>query len=213
MKKSKLLLLTPIAALAAAIPSAASCSKQGWTADDVASAIMDPVNLPEAVPPKDTFIESIGTLNERDKQKELIYEMFSLFTNEVDLAVDTSNKTFAELYKDNIVEMVTNISKCSLEIIENQNTKQIQSTFLGYVSFVFIKDYNDSFKKNDYVMYTIDIDRVIPETESWGTEYSIDDYDIGIRKIRSNGYEYLDHIEVVWTSGENFPPNSHNWKK
>ncbi|MCQ3907758.1 MAG: hypothetical protein MJ219_03335 [Mycoplasmoidaceae bacterium] len=74
-----------------------------------------------------------------------------------------SNSSLTDLYKNNTVEIVTNITKCSLNVIEKQNTKELQSTFLGYVSFVFVKDYNDSFKKNDYVMITYDIDRFTPE--------------------------------------------------
>lgn len=212
MKKSKLLFLLPAATIVATIPSVTSCGKQGWTAEDVAHAIMDPLDLEQSNPPKDTLIESIETLSERDRQKELIYDLYSEWMNLP--SEKLSNSSLTDLYKNNTVEIVTNITKCSLNVIEKQNTKELQSTFLGYVSFVFVKDYNDSFKKNDYVMITYDIDRFTPEPlHDWAIKFSPADYDLGIVKYRNNGYEKLFHIDYVSTYEDGIKPNSHNWKK
>ncbi len=52
--------------------------------------------------------------------------------------------------------MIANIRKCSLEI----DSTKCNITFLGYINFVFIKDYeaNESFAKGDFIQITFSLD-------------------------------------------------------
>ncbi|MCQ3908601.1 MAG: hypothetical protein MJ200_03525 [Mycoplasmoidaceae bacterium] len=77
MKISKLLFLTPVIALATVTP-VVSCGKNNLlTVDDVEDAVFGHHDLAQQTPPKDTFIESLSTLSEKDKKKELLYAIYS----------------------------------------------------------------------------------------------------------------------------------------
>ena len=97
----------------------------------------------------------------------------------------------------------------------------------GYVSFVFLQDFSDECKTNDYLMLTFDIKNIEVEIDDENCSFSykssldaINDNEpipcIGFIKMRSNGGndENMLAISDIDTNidGEayNIPKNSHN---
>lgn len=232
MKISKLLLLTPCIALTA-IPTI-SCDKQeGFTAKRVAKAIFDPVDIETSViPPQpvDGIITAMHYLmNEKERQNEILYDLF-IFADIDGCKVDNNylinqTDTLRTLYKNKTIGIKTNITKCKMRFVPGTDIDSVFVDFLGYVSFIFIKDYETDFgtyKANDYLMFTYDLESFEvfqAEPAKWALKYdpALNKKAVGFVKQRINGGGGLYSIPFInmqiLTGEQDIATNSKYWER
>lgn len=217
MKISKLLFLTPVIALATVTP-VVSCGKNNLlTVDDVEDAVFGHHDLAQQTPPKDTFIESLSTLSEKDKKKELLYAIYSpifYLTNPSVTPWDTT--TIYDLWKDKTIVLGANISKCILDVRDNK----VYATFNGYITCVFQKEW-DAFKPNNFIqfVFTFENCEVTPQGNTW---YLIFNYGTpltppmcwGFAQAKTDDQTRLIYFDYIgYELGfDSFPHNWHNWR-
>ena len=128
------------------LASTISCSPIESEAEKIAKAIFNPAKL-DPVETDKTFINNLKSLSSDELNSELIYDLFD-FAN-----TDTTyvGKTISQLYEDGTVAIKTNISKCNLRF----DNEKLLADFLGYVSFVFIKQYKENLKANKLTIYLL----------------------------------------------------------
>lgn len=210
MKISKLFLL-PTTAVAIAAPMFFSCGKEGWTVEDLEDALFHPL---EDEDPNTALAEGIKKMvEEKDNiglQKEVIY---ALYANCIFKPVDYYKTwpTIYDLYGENYLSVGANIHKCSLEIEDSGYS----ITFLGYINFVFVKDYQEGvmFKKGDFIQITYSIDKYhfTISNKALGAE-AHEEFCFGF--IQTSEWPSIKYIDSV--SGyvsESLAPNWHNWTK
>lgn len=217
MKRSKLLFLVPCLTTIASVPFASSCGKKEWTNEDIADAIFAPTHIQNPVKIT-SFIDEFKKLSLHEQQAELIYDLYGLVNEPIEDV--NEGKRFEDLYKNNTVGITSNITRCSLEVKDGK----LIANFLGYINFVFLKDYSESEKKGDYLMITYDIYNLeVTETNcglmfidpKWGPEGE-PEFVIGFikMKISVDDEEHMIPIPSVNTAvytTYNCPTNSHNW--
>lgn len=216
MKRSKLFLL-PSTVVACATPILFSCGPKNLDIEDLENALFHPTEEQDNTK---TLAEGIAKMvDDKDEigiQKEIIY---ALYANYIFKPLDQDLPdgeghwpTIDELYNDNFLNMSANIRRCSLEIVDSG----YNISFLGYINFVFIKDFEgtESFKKGDFIQIT----------------YSIDNYHFTISNnalsgrvsekfcfgfIQTNKWPIIKCINEFSgiISGSNKPHNWHNWTK
>ena len=158
MKRSKLLVLTPCVAVATVLPIC-SCNQMS-EAEKMAHAIFDPADQDPSKPvkpPKGDFVSSLETLNNDERKNELLYSLF-WFTNTKSTSL-FQEISLKDLYRTNKVGIQTRTTTSDMQIKDNK----VLNTYVGYVSFVFNQDYNDDYKKDDYIMITYDFKNCEPD--------------------------------------------------
>lgn len=210
MKRNKLLLITPCLALAPAICTV-SCGGQS-PAQKIANAIFGPLDLTPTSLDK-SFKDALKSLNQEELNNELVYDLY--MGANANNQIPELDKSIRDLYKENKVELKINITTSELKF-DNDNLK---ASFVGYVSFIFLQDINESFKENDYIMITYDFKNIIPNINDDYLGYDGGDgYSIGFIKTRCDGgqHEHLKHIPSINKDSfefSNIPHNSKNWVK
>ncbi len=220
MKRSKLLLATPCVALATITPVCA-CS-QTTEAQNIVDAIFGPLDI--KANEISSFETELKKLSSEELNNELVYDLFALAPLAAGSGADFV-VTMKDLYKNETIGLQTNITKKSLSFDKD---KRLVATFLGYVSFVFLKDYTESdrkFKTNDYIMLTFDmVDLPVGIDETTCSLIYKDNLEnietcIGFIKMRweDGKEEHMVPIESINLSeiiGEiTIPHNSKNWTK
>lgn len=234
MKMNKLLLI-PSATIVAITPSlvCTSCGNNPSPipdAETIAGYIFDPLDS-EETKGTDDWTSTVLSWNDQQWQAEIFYDLFGCFNFENFYSIG-NNISFRDLYQKETVGIKTNIAKCEIKRDVSQRTASI--TFLGYVSFVFIQDYNDDggqpiYKKNDYVMLTCelkDFPIIIKEVNIknktlLGFEYNYNSptplpYCVGLFKVRRLDEEFLNYLESIDTTKFDewhIPTNSQRYVK
>lgn len=209
MKKIQLLLLTPCVSLTA-IATSCSCNNRNKTAEEIADAIFGPTDL-DQTKLTTTFIQAIKDMSGNERKDELIYDIYKNCNLPLEFNADSSLK---DLYKNNTVEIQTNITKCSIDF---ENDKPY-ATYLGYVSFVFLKDYDEHLKKDDYIMITLDFKNIelqVNEEDCYLYYETQGGQTLGFTKVRYDGgqHESLYNYSPVVGPDLGIPTNSKNWVK
>lgn len=211
MKRSKLLLIIPCLAVAPVAPVVVSCGGQSQ-AEKIADAIFNPLDL-EPTPLTGTFKDALKTLSQEELNNELVYDLY-MGANAKN-KIPGLDKSLRDLYKENKVELKINISKSELKF----DNDKLKASFVGYVSYIFMEDVNDAFKKNDYIMITYDFKDIAPSfKDDYLGYHDAGPYSIGFIKIRCDAgqHEHLENIPFI-NDGEfefgDIPHNSKNWVK
>ena len=207
--KSKLLLTIPCAAVTAIAPVCA-CGETPTSAEKMADAIFKPTDITSPVKLDKSFSDSLKAMTQEERNHELVYDLYKRFNQ----PYDGTAKTIKELYMDNTVGINTNINPNFYSLKFNDEGKLI-ANFLGSITFVFLKDYDDNHKVNDYFMFTYDIKNmtVVIDEDKCFLSYVDDGYIIGLEKIRSNGGEHMKDIKDITQPITGLPNNSKNWIK
>lgn len=222
MKRSKLL-ISSLAGLSL-IPACfafTACGNSATEVEKVVEAIYIPTQSEIKDHPKHTnnFTETLKTFeNEQDRLNELYYDLFGFFNLNGYFELKDS-ESFTSLYKQDIVSFKTNITHKSLGF--NEDKTKLKCNFLGYCSFVFLKDH-EPYKADDYIMLTYDIDDVDvqinnancslqykPNSDKYSQEACV-----GFIKARKNAKETLYYIKDVNTTtykDAGLPANSKNY--
>ncbi|MCQ3915061.1 MAG: hypothetical protein MJ201_04920 [Mycoplasmoidaceae bacterium] len=216
MKKIKFITLVPSVALATIIPVCA-CSQKNKT-QDIVDAIFGPLDI-KRKKIINSFEEELKKLSPEELNNELIYDLFSLSPLTV---IDAYNfiTMMKDLYEKEIIGIQTKITKESLSFDKEGD---LIATFLGYVSFVFLKDYTSGEKKylvNDYCMLTFDMVNLYVRIDEPSCSLIYEDNfsghsAIGFMKIRMEGgaQEHMISINEIDISDKldiDIPTNSKN---
>lgn len=215
MKRSNLLFAIPCLTVATVAPVISSCGDNKTEAEKIADAIFGPLDLKWKH--IDSFEGELKKLSQEELNNELVYDLFAL--NDY-FAPNASIKEIKDLYKDGTIELQTKITKKSLAFDKHD---VLHATFLGYVSFVYTKDYDSGdihYKANDYMMLTFDMLNleVVIDSDSCSLIYEDSATAcIGIAKRRCEGgtEEHMHPIYCVDVSEQEdltIPTNSKNWK-
>lgn len=211
MKRSKLFLL-PTAMVACTTPILFSCGTKNLDIEGLEDALFHPTEEPDDSKTLAQGIdEMIQNKDEIGLQKEIIYALYAncifktLFEKE-------SWPTIDSLYNNNYLVVSANIRKCSLEM-EDSGYK---ISFLGYINFVFFKDYeeNETFKKGDFIQITYSINNYHCEiTDNVLGGMTVKEYCFGF--IQTNKWPAIKYIDSFsgHVEGTNKPDNWHNWTK
>lgn len=228
MKKIKFITLVPSVALATVTPICA-CSQTNQ-AQDIVDAIFGPLDIktPKNLPVAGSFEKSLKTLNQEELNNELFYDLFGLYRFGVPPEEHTAEMSswieeIRYLYENGAIQIKTNITRNSLAFDDKGD---LCANFLGYVSFVFIKESSlDSleYKVNDYFMLTYDLFNIKVQINEENCtliyKSSWEGVCIGFIKTRFNGgiEEHMAPIEsmniVPMIESSEIPHNSKNWTK
>ncbi|XQP55369.1 MAG: hypothetical protein ACOQNV_01210 [Mycoplasmoidaceae bacterium] len=216
MKKSKLLFLTPCLTVATIAPVITSCGGKS-EAEQIADYIFGPLSK-DRVHIESSFQDALKGLSSKERQKEQIYDLFAFGFSYFASAYGSFDiNELNELYKNNTVGIKSNITQNSL----NFDGDTLKGTFLGYVSFVFQKNYSEIWKTNDYIMFTFNffnIDVQLNETKCSFLYKDINTFLIGILELRNYGGTQrhttgITQINTLTDGSDIIPYNSNNWYK
>lgn len=208
MKRSKLLLpLLSSLSIVPCITTITSCN-DNIGAKNVADAIFKTKDAQNTT----NFTNSLKSLSEDDRKREIVYDLFGSFNLKGKYSLATS-ESIADLYKSETVGIKVNITKAELNFSTDGN--DLLANFLGYVSFVFLKDH-EPYKTNDYVMLTFDIDnqKVSIDNNNCSLKYEINDKTIqqsciGFAKVRKQSKEVMQYFTYIDTNEYEIKNYSH----
>lgn len=214
MKINKFLFLTPSVALATFIPLV-SCGGTGWSIDDLEDALFAPHESSVVDPEGETFIQKLSSMNDLDKQKELVYGLFASKIYKASALYGLDDHIIYDLWKNGTIGVGANISKCSLKVEETQ----VYASFRGYINFVFVKkpDFATEYDVNDFIQITYLFDNlnVTPSgSYPWSLHIQMDVFERCLGIIQTSISSSLCYIRQTGTDSSSFiwAKNWHHWE-
>lgn len=155
-KKIKLLLsILGCAFFVLPIFSISSCNSNTFMFDttfilDCLTNESEPTNLSE-----DDYIDFLAKKTQEELYCEVAYDLFGVVND--NRFTQANDKSLLDLFNDGIINMSSNITKYSAEILDSK----LHVSFLGYLQCFFVKDYETEYMTNDYIMFVYNFDDIV----------------------------------------------------